>query len=86
MLKVRGLEIRSSIYTIYIDLSMHVHVVKDYEGAHRGTKLDAGRTTHAYIIIYKEDFAQQYDKCGARSGSPHLCTWQEELGNDTKVT
>ena len=33
MLKVRGLsiEIRSSIlvYTIYIDLSMHVHVVKE---------------------------------------------------------
>ena len=31
MLKVRGLsiEIHSSIYTIYIGLSMHVHVVKD---------------------------------------------------------
>ena len=31
MLKVRGLsiEIRSSIYRIYIDLSMHVHVVND---------------------------------------------------------
>ena len=23
-------------------------------------------------MIYKEDFAQQYDKCGARSGSPQL--------------
>ena len=23
-----------------------------------------------YIYIYREDFAQQYRKCGARSGSP----------------
>ena len=27
---------------------------------------------YVYIIIYKENFAQQYDKCVARSGSPQL--------------
>ena len=26
-----------------------------------------------YIYIYREDFAQQYRKCGARSGSSQLC-------------
>ena len=26
-------------------------------------------------IIYREDFAQQYRKCGARSGSPQLCSF-----------
>ena len=45
-----------------------------FKRAHRGTKLDAGQmegpTNGTYIYIYKEDFAQQYDKCGARSGSP----------------
>ena len=30
MLKVRGLSIESRSNTICIDLSMHVHVVKDY--------------------------------------------------------
>ena len=29
------------------------------------------RKTHN-IYIYREDFAQQYGKCGARSGSPQL--------------
>ena len=41
-------------------------------GALRGAKLDAGRPVRVYIYIYKEDFAQQYDKCGAWSGSPQL--------------
>ena len=27
---------------------------------------------YIYIYIYREDFAQQYGKCGARSGSPQL--------------
>ena len=27
---------------------------------------------YIYRYIYKEDFAQQYDNCGARSGSPQL--------------
>ena len=31
---------------------------------HQPTRLSGAR--------YKEDFAQQYDKCGARSGSPQL--------------
>ena len=43
-----------------------------FEEALRGTKLDHGRTARIYIYIYKEDFAQQYDNCGARSGSPQL--------------
>ena len=40
----------------------------------RGAKLDAvqmdGR--YVYIIIYKENSAQQYNKCGSRSGLPQL--------------
>ena len=39
-----------------------------FKGTLRGAKLDDGRT----VPIYKEDFAQQYDKCGARSGLPQL--------------
>ena len=27
---------------------------------------------YIYIYIYKEDFAQPYNKCGARSGLPQL--------------
>ena len=30
-----------------------------------------------YIYIYQEDFAQQYRKCGTRSGSPQL-SWMEQ--------
>ena len=31
-----------------------------------------GQTDGTYIYTYKEDFAEQYDKCGARSGSSKL--------------
>ena len=35
---------------------------------------DQSIRTIIYIYIYWEDFAQQYGKCGARSGSPQLFT------------
>ena len=34
--------------------------------------MDHIQTNGWHVYIYKQDFAQQYDKCGARSGSPQL--------------
>ena len=39
---------------------------------HSARSICADACISSYIYIYKEDFAQQYDKCGARSGSPQL--------------
>ena len=36
--------------------------------------------------IYREDFAQQYDKCGARSGSPQLYSRDLDFLNDLECS